>query len=99
TGVKDRRGRTLLNWMDKCIDWARESSSRGAGFVYAILGVLTQSAHNFYTSYELSSYENVWARSIQAAIMSGFLSLALMYFVLIFDGVSKNIKSVMHQFF
>ncbi len=99
TGPKDRRGRTLLNWMDKCVDYARESSSRGAGFIYATLGVLTQSAHNFYTFYELSSYSDEYAKGIQAAVGAIFMSFALLYFVLISDGTSKRHNVIVNTFF
>lgn len=99
-GVKDRRGRTLLNTFDKAVDWARELSSRGAAFVFALLGVITQTLHNSFIAYELSSFEDPWLRLGQATIMAAFISLALMYFVLIADGkeYGKN-NLVVNQFF
>ncbi len=99
TGAKDRRGRTLLNWMDKCVDYAREASSRGAAFIYAILGVITQSAHNFFTSFTLSSFTDLYARTTFAIIMAAFLSLALLYFVLIADAHDKKMKWTIWGFF
>lgn len=82
----DRRGRSLLNRLDRFVDTAREVSSRGAAFIYALIGILAQIAHNSLLAYDVSLFENEYLRIAQAVVVALAVSFALMYFVLTADG-------------
>lgn len=84
--VQDRYGRTLLNRFDRFVDSAREASSRGAAFLYAVIGVVAQVAHNSLLAYEVSMFENPYLKISQAIVVAMAISFALIYFVLTADG-------------
>lgn len=65
----------------KILDFARKLGSREAGFVFACLGVLSQTIHTWFITVQLSSLTG-WLQFIQAGIMSLFLNGALLYFTL-----------------
>lgn len=95
--VQDRYGRTLLNRLDRFVDSAREASSRGAAFLYAVIGVVAQVAHNSLLAYEVSMFENPYLKIGQAIVVAMAISFALIYFVLTADGkdYSKTGRTVM----
>lgn len=88
----DRRGRVLLNRLDKFVDYARETSSRGAAFIYAIFGVIAQIAHNALLAYDVSLYESEILRVLQAIVIAMAISFALLYSVLTSDGKEKSVS-------
>ena len=59
-------------------------SSREFAFIYCLLGTLGQIFHTYYLIHSVSSFDG-WARTLQAVILSVFISSALMYFVSIAD--------------
>ena len=65
----------------KILDFAQKLGSREAGFVFACLGVLSQTIHTWFITVQLSSLTG-WLQFIQAGIMSLFLNGALLYFTL-----------------
>jgi hypothetical protein len=95
----DRRGRTLLNRLDKFVDYARETSSRGAAFIYAILGVLAQVAHNALLAYDVSLFENNILRILQAVVIAMAISFALLYFVLTADNKDHKTFRIVWVFY
>lgn len=70
-----KRHKTLL------LRLATNLSSREAGFVFALFGVLVQAAHTWFLAYDLSSLPGIW-RLLQAGLMALFISAALLYFTL-----------------
>lgn len=60
---------------------AKSLSSKGSAFLFASLGVITQTAHNGLISFELSSFEGI-LKYVQAGVMAAFLSFALLFFTL-----------------
>lgn len=70
-----KKHRTLL------LRFATNLSSREAGFVFALLGVIVQACHTWFLAYDLSSLPGIW-RTIQAGLMAIFISAALLYFTL-----------------
>jgi hypothetical protein len=62
------------------VKFAKTFSSTGAAFILATLGVITQTFHNAFLAFELSSFTDFWLRLIQAIIAAFFLSGALVYF-------------------
>lgn len=65
----------------KILDFAQKLGSREAGFVFACLGVLSQTIHTWFITVQLSSLTG-WLQFVQAGIMSLFLNGALLYFTL-----------------
>ena len=65
----------------KILDFAQKLGSREAGFVFACLGVLSQTIHTWFITIQLSSLTG-WLQFVQAGIMSLFLNGALLYFTL-----------------
>lgn len=65
----------------KILDFAQKLGSREAGFVFACLGVLSQTVHTWFITVQLSSLTG-WLQFVQAGIMSLFLNGALLYFTL-----------------
>lgn len=65
----------------KILDFAQKLGSREAGFVFACLGVISQTIHTWFITVQLSSLSG-WLQFIQAGIMSLFLNGALLYFTL-----------------
>ena len=59
-------------------------SSREFAFLYALLGTIGQIFHTYYLIYSVSSFDG-WLRTLQAIMLSIFISSALMYFVSIAD--------------
>lgn len=63
------------------ISMAKKLAGKEAGLVFAISGVIVQSWHTFFITYELSSLQS-WQRVVQAIIMAFFISSGLLYFTL-----------------
>lgn len=77
------------------VRFARKFSSTGAAFVLATLGVVTQTFHNGFLAFELSSFSDFWLRLFQAIIAAFFLSGALLYFTIrAADGIESAKKLV-----
>lgn len=82
-------------YLQKTVLFARKFSSTGAAFILATLGVITQTFHNGFLAFELSSFDNYWLRLIQATIAAFFLSGALLYFTIrSADGIESAKKLV-----
>lgn len=59
-------------------------ASREMGFIYCLIGTVTQIAHTYFLTYEISSLDGNW-RVVQAVLLSTFISSSLLYFVAISD--------------
>lgn len=66
---------------NKILQLATSLSSRQAAFIFALVGVIVQAFHTYYITNELSSLSGFW-RILQALLMAGFISCALLYFTL-----------------
>lgn len=82
------------------VEFARNFSSTGAAFLLATLGVITQTFHNGFLFFELSSFENIWLNLIQTLIGAFGLSGALLYFtVRAANSSEKSTKLLVWLFF
>lgn len=66
-------------------------ASREFAFLYCLLGTFGQISHCYYLIESISSFEG-WFRTLQAVLLSAFISSSLMYFVSIADNDNPNIK-------
>lgn len=73
-------------------------ASREAAFMYAVLGIITQIFHNWWVSYQISSFNGV-VKTSQAIIMATFISFALLYFTLRSTGRNRKVETLMWIFF
>lgn len=71
-------------------------ASREMGFVYCLIGTITQIAHTYFLTYEISSLEGNW-RVIQAVLLSTFISSSLLYFVVISDNSGTKESRRVHM--
>lgn len=71
----------LRQHKNRILRLATSLSSRQAAFLFALTGVVVQAFHTYYITNELSSLSGFW-RILQALLMAGFISCALLYFTL-----------------
>lgn len=84
----------------KVVKFAEKFSSTGAAFILATLGIITQTFHNGFLFFELSSFDNVWLNLLQTTIGAFGLSGALLYFTIrAANGGSKIVRSLVWAFF
>ncbi len=82
------------------VQFAKNFTSTGSAFILATLGVITQTFHNAFLAFELSSFEDFWLRLFQAVLASFFVSGALLYFtVRSANSDDKTIKQLVWFFF
>lgn len=86
--------------LKKVVEFAQTFSSTGAAFILATLGVITQTFHNGFLAFELSSFDDFWLRLSQAILAAFFVSGALLYFtVRAANGGGKTVKQLVWGFF
>lgn len=86
--------------LKKVVEFAKTFSSTGAAFILATLGVITQTFHNGFLAFELSSFDDFWLRLFQAILAAFFVSGALLYFtVRAANGGGKIVKQLVWSFF
>lgn len=86
--------------LSNVVEFAKKFTSTGSAFLLASLGVITQTFHNGFLAYELSSFENFWLRLIQSIICAFFISGALLFFtVRSSNSDDKVIKQLVIGFF
>lgn len=84
----------------KVVEFAKKFSSTGSAFLLATLGIITQTFHNGFLFFSLSSFESIWLNMIQTSIGAFGLSGALLYFTIrAANSESKVIKNLVWAFF
>lgn len=84
----------------KVVKFAENFSSTGSAFILATLGIITQTFHNGFLFFSLSSFESFWLNMIQTTIGAFGLSGALLYFTIrAANSDSKVIKNLVWAFF
>lgn len=84
----------------KVVQFAEKFSSTGAAFLLATLGIITQTFHNGFLFFELSSFESFWLNLLQTTIGAFGLSGALLYFTIrAANGGSKVVQNLVWAFF
>lgn len=84
----------------KVVQFAEKFSSTGAAFLLATLGIITQTFHNGFLFFELSSFENFWLNLLQTTIGAFGLSGALLYFTIrAANGGTKAVQNLVWAFF
>lgn len=70
-------------------------ASREMGFIYCLMGTVTQIAHTYFLTYNISSLDGNW-KTIQAVLLSSFISSSLLYFVVISDNSATKESRRIH---
>ncbi len=99
--VRRKKKKKVDEPLKKVVDFAKTFSSTGAAFILATLGVITQTFHNGFLAFELSSFDDFWLRLFQAILCAFFVSGALLYFTVrsANDGDNKTITQLVWGFF
>lgn len=70
-------------------------ASREMGFIYCLIGTITQVAHTYFLTSEISSFGGWW-KVAQAVLLSTFISSSLLYFVVISDNSDTKESKRIH---
>ena len=71
-------------------------TSREMAFCYCVTGTIAQVAHTYFLLQSISSLDGIW-RTVQATLLSIFISSSLLYFVSISDDEDSDASRKIHK--